>query len=281
MNTDQSILNANKQEVKDYLNNLAEAVCINGDELEKYEKVVTKQYGEEVYNNMKMFVEEVQGYVKRKNFTNTSKVNLGYLGKNAGLSDGTIENIIMHFERKFSNQRKNPKWVFPLIALVVVALGGVFYLCAPNKYTALEDAIEEANKPYVRQIWDRHLIGIISLDKTHELVEFDYLITGKHADDTSWIESTIMEKGRPDFTMLLIANFVMAYENALSEDDSNIGGEHNPPLYRAIMKVLDEARQAGLGIGFNIKDKNGESIIKINCDCTELNTAMTNWKELH
>ena len=277
MNTDQSILNANKQEVKDYLNNLAEAVCINGEALEKYEKVVTKQYGEETYNNMKMFVEEVQGYVKRKSFTNTSKVNLGYLGKNAGLSDGAIENIIMHYERKFSNQRKNPKWVFPLIALIVVALGGVFYLCAPNKYAALEDAIKEANKPYVRQIWDDHQIGNISLDKTHELVEFEYLITKERA----WILEYIREKGRSEVSMILIANFMAAYEGSLSEDDSNIGGEHNPPLYRAIKKVLDEARQTGLGIGFNIKYDSGESATKINCDCTDLNTAMTNWKELH
>ena len=277
MNTDQSRLNSNQQEVKDYLDNLAEAVCINGDTMEKYEKVVTKQYGEEVYNNMKMFVEGVQGYVKRKNFTNTSKVNLGYLGKNAGLSDGAIQNIIMHFERKFSNQRKNSKWVFPLIILIAVALGGVFYLCAPTKYAALEDAIEEANKPYARNIWDGHQIGKVSLEKTHELVEFEYIIT----KERDWILEHIREEGRPEVSMVLIANFVMAYEGSLSEDDSNIGGEHNPPLYRAIKKVLDEARQAGLGIGFNIKYDSGESVTKINCDCADLDKAMTNWKELH
>lgn len=277
MNTDQSILTVNQQEVWDYLNNLAEAVCINGDALEKYEKVVTKQYGEEVYNNMKMFVEEVRGKVKRKNFTNTSKVNLGYLGKNAGISDGTIEKIIMHYESKFSNQRKNPKWVFPLIALIVVVLGGVFYLCAPNKYEVLEDAIEEANKPYVRQIWDGHQIGKISLEKTHELVEFEYILT----KERDWVLEYIGEKGRPEVSMMLIANFMFAYEESLSEDDSNIGGEHNPPLYRAIKKVLDEARQAGLGIGFNIKYDSGESATKINCDCADLDKAMTNWKELH
>lgn len=278
MNTDQSILNANQQEVKEYLNNLAEAVCINGEALEKYEKVVTKQYGEETYNNMKMFVEEVQGYVKRKSFTNTSKVNLGYLGKNARLSDGAIENIIMHFERKFSNQRKNPKWVFPLIALIVVALGGVFYLCAPNKYATLEEAIEGANKPYIRQIWDRHQIGTISLDKTHELVEFEYMISEDRGD---WTLDYIREKGQSQVSMILIANFMFSYEKDKDKNDSEIGGEHNPPLYRAINVVLYEARQVGLGIGFNIKDKNGEGIIKINCDCTDLNTAMTNWKELH
>ena len=72
---------------------------------------------------------------------------------------------------------------------------------------------------------------------------------------------------------------MMVYEEY--KDESEIGGECNPPLYRAIKKVLDEARQAGLGIGFNIKYDSGENATKINCDCADLNTAMNNWKELH
>lgn len=172
MNTDQSIFNANQQEVKDYLNNLAEAVCINGDALEKYEKVITKQYGEEVYNNMKLFVEEVQEYVKRKRFTNTSKVNLGYLGKNAGLSDGVIENIIMHYEHKFSNQRKHPKWLFPLIALIVV-ISGIFYLCDSYKLTDLETIINENVEFLENKEGSAFTFRNIQLDKTNKYVHFD------------------------------------------------------------------------------------------------------------
>ena len=307
MNTDQSILSSNQQEVKDYLNNLAEAVCINGESLEKYEKVVTKQYGEEVYNNMKMFVEEVQGYVKRKSFTNTSKMNIGYLGKNAGLNEQTINSIIQHYEDQFDKQERSngfgcSGWLCGFLVVISVLVGCILYNAfnkaepeefptdevavstdgfATDRYTAVENAIEGATKPDVRQIWDGHQIGDISLDKTHDLVEFEYLITGKHADDPDWIESEIREKGISDYTMCLIANFVMAYEYSTSEDDSDIHGEHNPPLYRAIKEVLDEAQQAGLGIAFNIKDKNGESFMRINCDSADLNTAMTNWEELH
>ena len=108
---EKSLLNSIQQDVNDYLNNFAEAVCINGDALEKYEKVITKQYGEEVYNNMKLFVEEVQEYVKRKSFTNTSKVNLGYLGKNAGLSESTIDKIIMHYENQKQKGSSKSKWI--------------------------------------------------------------------------------------------------------------------------------------------------------------------------
>ena len=91
---DESLLNKNPQEAQDYLNELAIAVCINGDRLEKYEKLVTVKFGEEVYANTKSFVDELQRSIERKKFTNTSKVNLSYLGKNAGLSEQTIEKIV-------------------------------------------------------------------------------------------------------------------------------------------------------------------------------------------
>ena len=98
---DQSILNRSTQETQTYLNDLAIAVCVNGDKLEKYEKVTTRQCGEEAFANMKLFVEEVQRSVEREKFTNTSKVNLSYLGKNAGLSESIVNKIIQHFEVEF------------------------------------------------------------------------------------------------------------------------------------------------------------------------------------
>ena len=125
---EKSLLNSIQQDVNDYLNNFAEAVCINGDALEKYEKVITKQYGEEVYNNMKLFVEEVQEYVKRKSFTNTSKVNLGYLGKNAGLSESTIDKIIMHYENQKQKGSSKSKWIVLFILLVLLGIGVFVFL---------------------------------------------------------------------------------------------------------------------------------------------------------
>lgn len=96
---DESLLNKNSQENHEnqhYLDDLAEAVCINDDRLEKYEKMVTIKFGEEAYANMKLFVDELQRSIERQKFTNTSKVNLSYLGKNAGLSEHTIEKIVDH-----------------------------------------------------------------------------------------------------------------------------------------------------------------------------------------
>lgn len=101
---DESILNKNPQAVQDYLNELAIALCIKGERLEKYEKIAIKRCGSEAYANMMLFVEEVQRSVERGKFTNTSKVNLSYLGKNAGLSENIVNKIIQHFEVEFGEE---------------------------------------------------------------------------------------------------------------------------------------------------------------------------------
>ena len=41
---EQTILNPNNQADNEYLHNLAVAVCINGDTLDKYMKIVIKKY---------------------------------------------------------------------------------------------------------------------------------------------------------------------------------------------------------------------------------------------
>lgn len=116
MKEEQTILNASNQADNEYLNNLAVAVCINGDKLDKYKKIVTKKYGEDVYKNLKQFVNEQHEYLKRKKVTNTSKVNLTFLGKNAGLNEATIDKIIRHVESKIK-EKGNTKWI-KLISLI-------------------------------------------------------------------------------------------------------------------------------------------------------------------
>lgn len=100
---DESIFTS-KQSQKDvsYLNDLVIAVCINGEKLEKYEKVAIKQYGEDVLSNTKLFVEEVSLCLQRQIVTNTTKINLNYLGKKAGLSEETISKIIEHCEHQIN-----------------------------------------------------------------------------------------------------------------------------------------------------------------------------------
>ena len=94
---DQSILNSVDKKGESYLDDLAFAVCVNGESLEKYKKIVEKQYGTDAYAGMEQFAIILQQQVNRGQFTKTSLLNLKYIGKNAGMSDDTIDMIVELF----------------------------------------------------------------------------------------------------------------------------------------------------------------------------------------
>lgn len=205
---EKTLLKSNQHKFNDYLNNLAEAVCINGDALEKYEKVITKQYGEEVYNNMKLFVEELHDYVKRKSFTHTSKVNLGFLGKNAGLSESTIHKIIVHYENQKHNESSKSKWTVLFILLVLLGIGVFVFLYEkeepiPLKVENFVNQTELNAESYGTDDWVRtsntfdsliYVYGSIykelplqDIDKVDEAIDRYYELSRKYAlkEDTS------------------------------------------------------------------------------------------------
>ena len=106
MPVDKSILNSKQKKDDSYLDELAFAVCVNGDSLEKYKKIVEKQYGNETYANMEQFAHVLQQQVERGQFTNTSLLNLKYLGKNVGISEEAIDLIVNHFSSKVEEERQ-------------------------------------------------------------------------------------------------------------------------------------------------------------------------------
>lgn len=91
---DGSILTGSRLENDTYLDQLAIEVCLHGEQLEKYERMVTKQYSSEVYANLHLFVDEVNRCRQRQIFTNTSIANLRYLGPIVGLSQNTVNDIV-------------------------------------------------------------------------------------------------------------------------------------------------------------------------------------------
>lgn len=105
---DQSILGKNTpHEDYAYLNDLVKAVCIDGESFDKYEKMVVKIFGDEICENLKHFIEELSRSAERKGFSNSSLISLGYLGKNAGLSQKTLDAVIKHYQEAF--QRPEPR----------------------------------------------------------------------------------------------------------------------------------------------------------------------------
>ena len=145
---DQSLLNQNPQEVQNYLNELAIAVCVKGEQLEKYEKIIIKRFGKDLYVNMQQFAEELKHSVERGRFTNTSKINLDYLGKKAGISEETITRITAHYEGGLKEipeevdppqtRDKKKAWIISLalflvglLFLVMIVVHAGFALLAP------------------------------------------------------------------------------------------------------------------------------------------------------
>lgn len=99
---DQSILGKNtSHEDYAYLNDLVKAVCIDGESFDKYEKMVVKIFGDETSENLKHFIEELSRSAERKAFSNSLLISLGYLGKNAGLSQETLDTVIKHYQETF------------------------------------------------------------------------------------------------------------------------------------------------------------------------------------
>ena len=103
---DKSILSSKQNQGDSYLDDLAFAICVNGESLEKYKKIVEKQFGNEAYANMEQFAHVLQQQVERGQFTNTSLLNLKYLGKNAGISEEAIDLIVNHFSSKVDEERQ-------------------------------------------------------------------------------------------------------------------------------------------------------------------------------
>lgn len=92
---DQSLLNhSSPQEDDKYINECIKEVCLKGDSITKYKRMLEKKYGVEVYEKCKKFIQEVRRAKSRGRFTNTSKTNLEYIAKEIYVSSGTIETII-------------------------------------------------------------------------------------------------------------------------------------------------------------------------------------------
>lgn len=99
---DESILHAADFQNDAYLYELLTEVCVRGESLKKYERMVIKKYNSEVYSSIERFVDELSHYAQRGHFTNTSKANLGYLGCEMGLSKDAVEDLISQVSCKVS-----------------------------------------------------------------------------------------------------------------------------------------------------------------------------------
>ena len=90
----------------EYINMCIKEVCINGDSLSKYQKIIEKKFSPNYYQKCNDFVEEIKHSLSRKKFTNTSIINLKYLANNIQVSEETVNTVIQHFSNQFTEEER-------------------------------------------------------------------------------------------------------------------------------------------------------------------------------
>lgn len=107
---DESILKNTESNIGDatYINDCVKEVCLNGDSLTKYKRMIEKQYGAEFYQKCSNFVKEVKRSAKRGKFTQTSLTNLQYLANEIGVSSATIGELVKKYTQNGSEVTKTP-----------------------------------------------------------------------------------------------------------------------------------------------------------------------------
>lgn len=90
----------------EYISECIKEVCINGDSLSKYQRLIEKKHGAEFYQQCEGFVEEVQRSVGKKKFTNTSVANLHYLARQIGVSEAIVDAVVEHYTDKFEEEER-------------------------------------------------------------------------------------------------------------------------------------------------------------------------------
>lgn len=138
---DKSILNSKLNQGKSYLDELAFAICVNGESIEKYKKIVEKKYGAYVFSNMVQSADTLRQQIKRRQFTNTPLLGLK-LSKNASLSNMAVDVIVDHLRDKFREEqlkeemRKHEDTAF-------------WKQCNPNNKYQLQEYLKNARQDYL------------------------------------------------------------------------------------------------------------------------------------
>ena len=76
-----------------YIEDCINEVCINGDSLSKYQKLIEKKYDKELFKKCEEFVKEVKRCARKRKINDTSKAKLQYLARQLGVGDATMKAI--------------------------------------------------------------------------------------------------------------------------------------------------------------------------------------------
>lgn len=120
---------ATRQSASMFANDCITAICINGDSLSKYQKLIKKQYGTDFYQRCEDFVKEVQIVIDRKKFTKTSAIKLESLARGIGLSSKVFLKIKEKIEADLAEPDRykfNHTVLLSIASVLLVVMGGAF-----------------------------------------------------------------------------------------------------------------------------------------------------------
>lgn len=186
-------------------------------------------------------------------------------------------NKVVHQPTNVGNTKK--KKAFPIYAIIALVAFVLAVCIIPNihgPYSALKSAIKEANRIELREIWDDVQLGEIKLDKAKERVEFMYRLSDP--DDFQWEKAEVDRWGEEYLAQFIIANFAAAYQFAIESGSTEIDGEKNPPMYRAVHKVIEDTIGSELGLSFIIIGAKEERM-RVSISLEGAKDAWRNWEQ--
>lgn len=96
-----------------YINDCIKEVCLKGDSLTKYKRMIEKKYGAEFYQKCGNFIKEVKRLETRNKITNTSIVNLKYLASQILVDDILVDSIVRILNKKIEEKEVDVKTPSP------------------------------------------------------------------------------------------------------------------------------------------------------------------------
>lgn len=123
---DNSLVEVLKQNIE-FINDCAIEVCLNGDAISKYEKIITKTFPDEpdMYSKFKNFVDIIEEQKNKKSISQAQQNIVAFLAHEAHINENTLNRILS--ESKTSN-KPSRKWIWITILVLAIAIMGLLWI---------------------------------------------------------------------------------------------------------------------------------------------------------
>lgn len=203
----------------EFINDCIKEVCLKGDSLPKYKRIIAKTYPNEVdlYNKLEKLADAISQQVMMGKFSQTSIYNIKYLARDVYVSDDTIEEIISQLR----NLESKGTYILTLTSVGPVQIQIVKYLkdyCGIS-FKEAKDLVD--NVPSV-------ISSDLSLEQAEKLKSFIEL-EGGSVNIESTNNDSVDEKESDEISV-----------NTSSKDDENNTSNDTSNSHAFVVKVIKQ-----------------------------------------